>query len=113
MAKWRPTFFRRPRVRRAASALGVVAVSMVGVVIGVLLAGSTTDDVGPFQAKYSATPSWTGGTEVNIPPLGSLHLASHYGPAHLKVTLQALDQKRTEAIVTDPNALERASDGAV
>ena len=55
----------------------------------------------------------TGGTEVAIPPLGSLHLASHYGPAHLQVTLQALDQERTQAIVTDPNALERASDGAV
>jgi predicted phosphodiesterase len=110
---WRPAFLRRPRVRRAFSAIGVVAISLMGVVIGVLLAGSTTDDVGPFQAKYSATPSFTGGTEVAIPPLGSLHLASHYGPAHLQVTLQALDQKRTEAIVTDPNALEHASDNAV
>ncbi|GAA1039284.1 metallophosphoesterase [Virgisporangium ochraceum] len=110
---WRPAFVRRPRVRRTASALGVIAVSVVGVVIGVLLAGSTTDDVGPFEARYSVIPSLTGGTEVAIPPLGSLHLASHYGPAHLQVTLQALDQERTQAIVTDPNALERASDGAV
>lgn len=109
----RSSFLRRPRVRRTFSAIGVVAISLLGVVIGVLLAGSTTDDVGPFQAKYSATPSLTGGTEVAIPPLGSLHLASHYGPAHLQVTLQALDQKRTEAIVTDPNALEHASDNAV
>ena len=108
-----PSVFRRPRVRRLASYVGLFAVSVTGVVLGVLLAGHTTDDLGPFRAEYSVKPSFTGGTEVSIPPLGSLHLRSHYGPAHLKVTLDALDQKRTKAIVTDPNALEHASDGAV
>jgi hypothetical protein len=70
-------------------------VASVGVVLGVLLAGQTTDDLGPFRADYSVRPSFTGGTEVVIPPLGSLHLQSHYGPAHLKVTLESLDQART------------------
>jgi predicted phosphodiesterase len=104
---------RRPGVRRFGAYLGVFIVSLVGVVLGILLAGRTTDDLGPFRAEYSIRPSFTGGTEVAIPPLGSLHLRSHYGPAHLRVRLDSLDQNRTRAIVTDPNALERASDGAV
>jgi predicted phosphodiesterase len=109
----RPRWLRRPGVRTFGSAVGVLSVSLVGVVLGVLLAGHTTDDLGPFEAEYSVKPSFFGGTEVAIPPLGSLHLRTHYGPAHLQVRLDALDQDRTRAIVTDPNALERASDGAV
>src|SRR5262249_44780766 len=38
---------------------------------------------------------------------------SHEGPAHLEVHLEALDQKRTEALVTNPNGLTRASQDAV
>jgi predicted phosphodiesterase len=104
---------RRSGLRRFGSYVGVFAVSVAGVVLGLLLAGRTTDDLGPFQAEYSVLPSFTGGTEVAIPPLGSLHLRTHHGPAHLQVRLESLDQDRTRAIVTDPNALERASDGAV
>jgi predicted phosphodiesterase len=91
----------------------MVAVSVAGVSLGLLLAGRTTDDLGPFRAQYSIQPSIMGGTEVSIPPLGSLELDSHHGPAHLQVRLDALDQDRTRAIVTDPDALERASNSAV
>ena len=100
-------------VRRLGAWTGVVAVTVAGVVLGVLVAGHTTDDIGPFRAQYAIRPSFTGGTEVSIPPLGSLHLQSHYGPAHLTVRLDSLDQGRTEAIVRDPDALVAASDGAV
>jgi predicted phosphodiesterase len=105
--------FTRVRLRRLGSACGLVVVSMAGVVLGVLLAGRVTDDIGPFRATYTVQPSLRGGTEVNIPPLGSLHLNSHAGPAHLQVRLDALDQGRTKAIVANPAALEQASDGAV
>src|SRR3712207_5862124 len=101
------------RLRLVRSALGLFAVSTAGVVLGVLLAGRTTDHLGPFRAEYALRPSVTGGTEVSIPPLGSLHLDSHHGPAHLQIRLDALDQDRTKAIVSDPASLERASDGAV
>jgi predicted phosphodiesterase len=100
-------------LRAVGSGLGVLAVSLAGVVVGVLLMGRISDDIGPFRATYSIQPSFSGGTTVIIPPLGSLSLDSHAGPAHLQVRLDALDQGRTKAIVTDPAALERASDGAV
>lgn len=78
-----------------------------------LLAGRVKADVGPFRAEFAVVPSVTGGTEVAIPPLGSLHLSSHAGPAHFVVRLENLDQKRTSALVRDPNGLTRASDDAV
>src|SRR5262245_12657916 len=99
--------------RRAGAAAALLAVSVTGVVLGVALLGRTNADIGPFQAEMSITPSLYGDTEVDIPPLGSLHVDSHEGPAHLKIQLGALDQRRTEALVADPNGIVRASDTAV
>src|SRR5262245_52805175 len=99
--------------RRAGAAAALLAVSVTGVVLGVALLGRTNADIGPFQAEMSITPSLYGDTEVDIPPLGSLHVDSHEGPAHLKIQLGALDHRRTEALVADPNGIVRASDTAV
>jgi predicted MPP superfamily phosphohydrolase len=48
-----------------------------------------------------------------VPPLGSLSLDSHDGPAHLSVRLGSLDRSRTEALIGDPNSITRASATAV
>jgi predicted MPP superfamily phosphohydrolase len=100
-------------VRRISVAAAVVTVSLSGVVIGVLLGAHTGTDVGPFRAEMSISPSLGGGTEVDIPPLGSLHLDSHDGPIHLKVNLGSLDQTRTEALIDDPASITTASQSAV
>jgi predicted phosphodiesterase len=91
----------------------MVVTTLAGVSIGLLVSGPSHDDVGPFAAQFSVTPSVSGGSEVQIPPLGSLELATHDGPAHLTVRLDALDQKRTLALAADPNGLAKASSGAV
>jgi hypothetical protein len=101
------------RIRRVLGALAMLVVTLVGVSVGLLLGGQTHDDVGPFAAKFALTPSLSGGTEVQIPPLGSLDLASHGGPAHLTVRLDALDQKRALALATGPNGIGKVSRGAV
>jgi predicted MPP superfamily phosphohydrolase len=107
------TFLARPVTRRIGFAAFLLTVVVVGMVVGVLVGGRLTADVGPFRAQFSITPSFTGGTQVGIPPLGALHLDSHAGPAHLGIRLDALDQQRTTALVTNPQALEQASSGAV
>jgi predicted MPP superfamily phosphohydrolase len=103
----------RHRLGRLALWLSMVTVTLVGVSAGLLLAGPTHDDVGPFAAQFALTPSVSGGTDVQIPPIGSLDLATHKGPAHLTVRLDSLDQKRTLALATDPNGITKASQGAV
>jgi predicted phosphodiesterase len=104
---------RRPRIRRLRTAAAVALVSLAGVIVGTLLFAHTEVAVGPFRAEMSATPSISGGTEVDIPPLGSLHLDSHTGPVHLKVNLGSLDQARTEALIDDPTAISAAGQSAV
>jgi predicted MPP superfamily phosphohydrolase len=104
----RSTWARRIRV---GAAVGIV--SLAGVVIGTMLLAHTHLNVGPFRAEMSITPSFAGGTEIDIPPLGSLHLDSHDGPIHLKVDLGSLDQTRTEALIDDPTAISAAGQHAV
>lgn len=99
--------------RRAGLGLLMFTVALAGVVIGVLLGARTETDVGPFRAEMAVTPSIVGDTEVAIPPLGSLHLNSHDGPAHLSVNLGSLDQRKTEALIDDPAGITRASQSAV
>lgn len=99
--------------RRVWIGASVALVSVAGVVVGTLLFAHADLAVGPFRAEMSVSPSVTGGTEVDIPPLGSLHLDSHRGPIHLKVNLGSLDQERTEALIDDPAAISGAGQNAV
>ena len=105
--------WQRPWVRRLRVWAAVVAVSLTGVVVGTMLFAQSEIAVGPFRADMSISPSLQGGTEVDIPPLGSLHLDSHDGPIHLKVDLGSLDQARTAALIDDPTAISAAGQSAV
>ncbi len=104
---------RHPRTRRVGRVLALLGVTAAGMVIGVLIAGRVSTDVGPFRAHFAITPALTGGTEVAIPPLGKLHLATHAGPAHLSIGLDILDQQRTKELVSSPTGLAKASGGAL
>jgi predicted MPP superfamily phosphohydrolase len=99
--------------RRLRIAAAVALVSIGSVAVGVMLFAQTHINVGPFHAEMSVSPSIHGGTEVDIPPLGSLHLDSHKGPIHLKVDLGSLDQQRTEQLIDDPAAISAAGQNAV
>lgn len=93
--------------------LGLCGVAIGGALVGLLIAAPTTVDVGPFSSTFTVEPSLSGDTEVVIPPLGSLHLDTHDGPAHLKVRLDGLDRSRTQALIDDPASITRASRNAV
>lgn len=108
----RPSGWRRG-MRRTGLVIALILVSLVGVGIGLRLGGNVQQDVGPFAARFELHPSVSGGTSVDIPPLGSLDLASHAGPAHLSLSLGALNQARAEQLVTRPNGIAEASDTAV
>ncbi|MEV4415304.1 metallophosphoesterase [Catellatospora sp. NPDC049609] len=108
-----PALFGRIPWRRIGAATGVLAVSVAGLALGLYLCGATGVDVGPFRATMAVTPSLYGDTEVVLPPLGSLQLDSHDGPARLMVRLDALDRARTEALITDPAGITAASRTAV
>jgi len=91
----------------------VLSMLVGGLTLAIVVAGHVQQDVGPFRAEFSLVPSLGGGTDVQLPPLGSLSLRSHDGPARLKIDLAALDSARTRALVNDPNGVTQASNDAV
>ncbi|WP_405092775.1 metallophosphoesterase [Micromonospora sp. NBC_01392] len=109
LAAWRPGH----RLRRVGVALALLAVTLGGIVVGTYAGGHVGTDIGPFRAELKLSPSLTGGTTVDIPPLGALLLDSHDGPAYLTVEVGSLDQRRTEALIDDPASISRASQSAV
>jgi predicted phosphodiesterase len=106
---------RHRRLRRPLRVALFLAATFAGLLLGVWLGGSTHQDIGPFQAQLSITPSLRGDTSVEIPPLGSLELDSHDGPAHLGIRLQNLDENRTRALAANSSSqsLDRVGQDAV
>ncbi|WP_344613590.1 metallophosphoesterase family protein [Dactylosporangium salmoneum] len=102
-----------PRLWALLRGVLVALVAIVGMLIGVQLGGTTTQDIGPFRAQLSLAPSWHGDTSVEIPPLGSLELNSHDGPVHLRIRLESLDEARTRAFAAKSGNLEQISHDAV
>lgn len=96
--------------RRTAAWLLVFVVALTGTVLGLLLGSRTGVDVGPFNAELFLTPAPAGETSVLIPPLGSLHLDTHDSPVQLTIALGALDQARTQEMITDPGGVTRAAE---
>ncbi len=99
--------------RRVALGAALLLVTLAGISAGLAVAGTTRQPVGPFEARFSVEPSFTGGTAVELPPLGSVHLRSHSGPAHVTIDLASLDSDRTRELFRRPDAVDRVSASAV
>jgi len=86
--------------------LVVLALSCAGTASGVLLAGSTASDVGPFQISLAARPTWSGDTTVHVPPLGTLAMDTHDGLLGLDLRAEEVDLADAEAVLADPSRLD-------
>ncbi|MFF7229308.1 metallophosphoesterase [Streptomyces sioyaensis] len=84
------------------SALGLMAVTVLGAWLGLLLIGSLRVPVGPMDTSMALRPSLTGGTRITVAPLGDLELSSHYAPVRLDVDVDRLDPVRSQALVDHP-----------
>ncbi|MCW2615754.1 MAG: metallophosphoesterase [Frankiales bacterium] len=95
----------RPGRHRALVVLEVVAVGLLGALLGLLVAGDVSREVGPFQADLSLRPSLSGATVVEVPPLGELQLDTHRTPVKLDVRITSLRGDAARAIAADPTTL--------
>ncbi|MEU6735644.1 metallophosphoesterase [Streptomyces physcomitrii] len=86
-------------------ALGLCAVVVLGAWLGLLAAGSASVPVGPMDTRMALRPSLSGGTRINVSPLGALDLRSHTAPLRLDVDVDRLDPVRSEALVNHPERL--------
>ncbi|GLW65166.1 membrane protein [Actinomadura rubrobrunea] len=70
--------------------LAVLAVGLAGGLVGLLLGGRVVTAVGPTDVSLALRPSWSGGTVVQVPPLGALRLDTHAGPVALEARVTDL-----------------------
>ncbi len=98
------------RSRPWARALGLVAVVLLGAWLGLLVVGNVRAPVGPMNTTMTLRPSLTGGTKINVSPLGALQLDSHIAPVRLDVNVDQLDPARAQALVDHPERLSGLQD---
>jgi predicted MPP superfamily phosphohydrolase len=91
-------------------ALGLVAVVLLGAWLGLLIVGNVRVPVGPMNTTMTLRPSLTGGTKINVSPLGALELDSHHAPVRLDVNVDQLDPERSQALVDHPERLSGLQD---
>jgi predicted MPP superfamily phosphohydrolase len=91
-------------------ALGLTGVVLAGAWLGLLVVGDVRTPVGPMDTTMTLRPSLTGGTNINVSPLGALHLDSHTAPVRLDVNVDQLDPVRATALVDHPERLSGLQD---
>ncbi|MEW1615834.1 MULTISPECIES: metallophosphoesterase [unclassified Streptomyces] len=96
----------KPYVR----ALGMLAVVVLGAWLGLLAVGSIRTPVGPMDTNMTLRPSLTGGSRINVSPLGALELDSHIAPLRLDVDVDRLDPVRSQALVDQPERFSGLQD---
>ncbi len=95
---------------RYTRALGLITVVVVGAWLGLLIVGNVRAPVGPMDTTMTLRPSFTGGTKINVSPLGALELRSHIAPIRLDVDVDQLDPVRSRALVDHPERLSGLQD---
>ncbi|CAM5578003.1 Calcineurin-like phosphoesterase domain-containing protein OS=Streptomyces alboniger OX=132473 GN=CP975_16750 PE=4 SV=1 [Streptomyces alboniger] len=77
---------------------------------GLPAVGNVRVPVGPMDTTMTLRPSVTGGTKINVSPLGALRLDSHVAPVRLDVNVDQLDPERAQALVDHPERLSGLQD---
>lgn len=91
-------------------ACGLITVVLIGAWLGLLVVGDVRTPVGPMDTTMTLRPSLTGGTKINVSPLGALHLDSHHAPVRLDVNVDQLDPDRAQALVDHPERISGLQD---
>ncbi|MFG2890545.1 metallophosphoesterase [Streptomyces sp. NPDC048248] len=97
-----PTLALAPSTHPWPRALGLAGVTVLGAWLGLLVIGGVHAPVGPMDTHMTLRPSLTGGTRINVSPLGDLELSSHHGPVRLDVDVDRLDPLRSQDLVDHP-----------
>jgi predicted MPP superfamily phosphohydrolase len=88
----------------------VILVGLAGGLIGILLGGRVVTPIGPVNVAMSVRPSWNGGTTVDVPPLGTLRMDSHWGPLRLHAQVAEIRSDDARKLIEDGAELDRLTD---
>jgi predicted MPP superfamily phosphohydrolase len=92
-------------VRLPARVGAVIAVGLLAGWLGMLYGGHAHTDIGPADVSFSLRPSLSGGTVIDIPPLGTLRLDSHAGPVSIDAQVTQIHPEPARKLIEDPAAV--------
>ena len=87
----------QPFKKRVRTIFELVLITLAGTLIGVALFGHGKAAVGPLQTVLSLQPTFSGGTLIELGPLGEISFASHSGLVGVKIEVKSM----TPALATD------------
>jgi predicted MPP superfamily phosphohydrolase len=87
---------------RVAVGIEIAVIALLGCWLGVVVGGSMNVPVGPVETRMSISPSLTGDSVVEIPPLGQLSLDSHDGLLRLDAQVTRINMADAREIFNDP-----------
>jgi predicted MPP superfamily phosphohydrolase len=90
--------------------LRIVALGVLGAIVGLALAGNISAQVGPFDTTASVAPGLMGHTVVRLAPLGSIELDTHDAPITLELRVDELRLDEAERIARNPRVLDALED---
>jgi predicted phosphodiesterase len=98
---------RRGRARLVAACL---AVAVAGGTLGIVVAAHETARVGPVDVRFELQPSASGGSQVLVPPLGTMEFATHAGPLAVHGSVVELRADVARSLAQDPGGFATLGD---
>ena len=87
-------------------ALEFVLLTLLGTLIGVSLLGQGKVSIGPLQTVLSLQPTISGGTVIDLGPLGEISFASHSGLVRVKIEVKSMTPALATELVTSSNKID-------
>jgi predicted phosphodiesterase len=97
-------------LRRVAVFAACLAVALIGSGTGIMLAGQDHARVGPVDVHFQLQPSLTGGSQLRVPPLGTMEFATHRGPLAMHASVEELRADVARSLAQDPGGFATLGD---
>ncbi|GAA4240148.1 metallophosphoesterase [Actinomadura meridiana] len=95
---------------RWARLLLTVAIGLAAGYAGLVLGGRQVTAIGPTDVQFSLRPSLHGGTTLELPPLGSLQLDTHWGPISLQASITDVRPEQAQKLIENDAEIDRLTD---
>jgi predicted MPP superfamily phosphohydrolase len=93
--------------RRVINLLQLLFITLAGTLIGVALFGHGKAAVGPLQTVLSLQPTFSGGTLIELGPLGEISFASHSGLVGVKIEVKSMTPGLATDLVVSNNKIDK------
>ncbi len=84
-----------------------IILTIAGTLIGVTIFGNAKSSIGPLQTVVSLQPTVSGGTIIELGPLGQIAFASHSGLVKVRIEVKSLAPEKASEIVVSSDKLDK------